>query len=246
LELIRRGAIFKVNVSLDGASADSHDKYRLKAGSFERVLGALPALREAGLPQLNLSVAVYDDNLHELGDICELARRHGATSVSFKPVTMSARADRKERNGRLPMAGAGWSLSEQGLARYRRLREELRDTYQTDEMRVEGAINSAEVPEAENDAMNCHGAEEALFIASNGDLTPCELVTEYLSVPNVRTTAAASAWLASRAFDEFRTANAERRAADARSMSGCPAMLFARQARSSSPGCGGADARRAG
>jgi len=229
LELVRRGAIFKVNVSLDGASAESHDKYRLKEGSYARVLHSLPALREAGLAQLNLSVAVYDDNLNELSQICELAQRGGATSVSFKPVTMSARSERKRASASLPMADATWSLSEHGLARYRKLRDELRDTYQTDEMKVEGAINSAEVPEAENDAMNCHGAEEALFIASNGDLTPCELVTEYLDVPNVRTTPAASAWLASQAFDDFRAANAARRRKDERGMSGCPAMLFARQ-----------------
>jgi|GEM_PF-3305383 len=229
LDLVRRGAIFKVNVSLDGATAETHDKYRLKEGSYARVLQSLPALRDAGLAQLNLSVAVYDDNLHELSQICELAQRGGATSVSFKPVTMSARSERKRASARLPMANATWSLSEQGLARYRKLRDELRKTYQTDEMKVEGAINSAEVPEAENDAMNCHGAEEALFIASNGDLTPCELVTEYLDVPNVRTTPAASAWLASQAFDDFRAANAARRQQSENGMSGCPAMLFARQ-----------------
>ena len=69
--------IRRVSVSLDGASAATHDAFRGQTGCFAAALGGLEALRRAGASlQVNATVTRHNDR--ELPQLLDLARSCGA------------------------------------------------------------------------------------------------------------------------------------------------------------------------
>ena len=79
-ELVERmisSGIRRISISLDGASAESHDSFRCVPGAFDSSLRGLEFARAGGLEfQINTTVSV--DNVHELSAIRDLAERLGA------------------------------------------------------------------------------------------------------------------------------------------------------------------------
>ena len=74
---IVQSGIRRISISLDGATAESHDAFRGVAGAFEGTLAGLEAAKRAGLDfQINTTVSRY--NLAELPAIRELAIKLGA------------------------------------------------------------------------------------------------------------------------------------------------------------------------
>ena len=71
-----------ISISLDGATAASHDAFRGAAGAFEAARRGIEAIKRAGIPfQINTTVARH--NAAELPAILEMAARLGA--VTFNP-----------------------------------------------------------------------------------------------------------------------------------------------------------------
>ena len=71
--------IQRVSISLDGASAETHDAFRKVNGSFEKSLRGIGFLREAGLPfQINTTITRV--NLDELPAVHRLAESLGAVA----------------------------------------------------------------------------------------------------------------------------------------------------------------------
>lgn len=79
-----------INLSLDGPDAATHDAARRKVGSFETVLGALGALREArGTrrgPQITAVTVLTARNVHRAADVVRVATEAGADRVGVIPV----------------------------------------------------------------------------------------------------------------------------------------------------------------
>ena len=77
---ISTSGVERVSVSLDGASAQTHDQLRQLKGSFEQALAGIQQLRDAGVSfQINMTLTRH--NRHELTDLYELARELGAVAV---------------------------------------------------------------------------------------------------------------------------------------------------------------------
>jgi len=77
---IADAGIARCSVSLDGATAEVHDRLRRLEGSFEQALAGIAHLRQAGVPfQINMTLTRH--NAHQLQDVYELARRLGAVAV---------------------------------------------------------------------------------------------------------------------------------------------------------------------
>lgn len=71
-----------ISISLDGATAESHDRFRGVPGAFAVALAAIDAARRQGLPfQINTTITRH--NLEELPVILELAQTLGA--ATFNP-----------------------------------------------------------------------------------------------------------------------------------------------------------------
>jgi len=77
---IRGSGIVRVAVSLDGATAEVHNKLRQLDGSFERALEGINRLREKNVP-FQINVTLTKHNAEQLEDIYELAESLGAVAV---------------------------------------------------------------------------------------------------------------------------------------------------------------------
>jgi len=77
---IKAAGIERVSVSLDGATAEIHNKLRKLQGSFEAAVEGAGHLRNCGVPfQINMTVTRY--NAHQLDDIFMFAGELGAVAV---------------------------------------------------------------------------------------------------------------------------------------------------------------------
>lgn len=79
-----------VNVSLDGPTAAIHDAARRRSGSFDVVLSALSALKEARgrqrSPRITAVTVLSARNIHRAGDVVRVAVEAGADRVGVIPV----------------------------------------------------------------------------------------------------------------------------------------------------------------
>jgi radical SAM protein with 4Fe4S-binding SPASM domain len=75
---IKACGIEYAGISLDGARAETHDRFRNSPGAFERACSAFAACREAGL-RCGVRVTLTRENRHELGDLVDRALALGAS-----------------------------------------------------------------------------------------------------------------------------------------------------------------------
>ncbi len=71
--------IARISVSLDGATAESHDRFRGQEGAFEGALQGIEAARRAGL-EFQVNTTITPQNLDRMEDIHRLVRDLGAAA----------------------------------------------------------------------------------------------------------------------------------------------------------------------
>ncbi|MFH1718946.1 MAG: radical SAM protein [Planctomycetota bacterium] len=77
---IRSSGVARVSVSLDGATAEVHDRLRQLEGSFDRAVEGIGHLRDKKVPfQINITLTKY--NAGQLEEVYELAKSLGAVAV---------------------------------------------------------------------------------------------------------------------------------------------------------------------
>jgi SynChlorMet cassette radical SAM/SPASM protein ScmF len=82
-----------ISVSVDGASAQTHEALRMVEGSFTSALSGIRSLVEVGFhPQIICTL--YRDNLSQITQIVELAESLGCGSVKFNILQQVGRGDR--------------------------------------------------------------------------------------------------------------------------------------------------------
>jgi SynChlorMet cassette radical SAM/SPASM protein ScmF len=100
-ELMQDCGVSEVSVSLDGASAATHDHNRNVIGGFDRTLVGIRALVEAGY-QPELILSLLHSNLGEIEDFLSLASELGAGSIKFNVVQPSLRGADLYADGGVP------------------------------------------------------------------------------------------------------------------------------------------------
>ncbi len=76
---IQQSGVHRVSISLDGADAPTHDRFRGQ-GAFDKALAGIERLREIGVPfQINTTVARH--NLHQMDQTLKLAKSLGAQAL---------------------------------------------------------------------------------------------------------------------------------------------------------------------
>jgi heme b synthase len=71
--------IQRISVSIDGATAESHDRFRNVPGAFEGALGGIRAAKKVGL-EFQINTTITRQNSHELPAILDLAIDLGAAA----------------------------------------------------------------------------------------------------------------------------------------------------------------------
>lgn len=79
---IAQAGFDRVSCSLDGADAETHDKFRGLAGSFDQTMRGLANLRAAGVPtQINCTIAKH--NKDQIEAVLRLAEKVGAVAAHY-------------------------------------------------------------------------------------------------------------------------------------------------------------------
>jgi radical SAM protein with 4Fe4S-binding SPASM domain len=74
---LKKAGIMALSFSLDGSSAETHDKFRQSTGAFDAVLRATQIARQAGM-RFQINTTICKINIDEITGIMELAERLGA------------------------------------------------------------------------------------------------------------------------------------------------------------------------
>jgi len=77
---IRDSGVARVSVSLDGATAEVHNRLRQLDGSFEQALAGVRCLADHGVP-FQINVTLTKHNAHQIEDVYQLAKTLGAAAV---------------------------------------------------------------------------------------------------------------------------------------------------------------------
>jgi MoaA/NifB/PqqE/SkfB family radical SAM enzyme len=75
-----------VQVSLDGGTAEVHDKIRGRAGSFDRAIRAIQAFKRHGIDEVSVACTFNQLNKHTLMDVVEACHRAGVDKLRVQPV----------------------------------------------------------------------------------------------------------------------------------------------------------------
>jgi len=78
----RDAGVTRTHISLDGATAESHDTFRQTPGSFQRTLEIMNDLRQLGM-SLQIGTTVSRYNVNELDRLAEIAAECGAVMLNF-------------------------------------------------------------------------------------------------------------------------------------------------------------------
>ncbi len=77
IKKIKEAGILALSISLDGASAQTHDKFRQTEGAFDAAVKAANTAREAGM-RFQINTTISRSNIGEIRGIVELTKKLGA------------------------------------------------------------------------------------------------------------------------------------------------------------------------
>ncbi len=80
-----------LQISIDGVSKVYHDNFRRLQGSWDRAVKSAEMISNAGIP-LKIAHIVTPYNLYDVGRMCEMAFRLGASNIIIGEVCLSGRA----------------------------------------------------------------------------------------------------------------------------------------------------------
>jgi AdoMet-dependent heme synthase len=174
---IRAGGIARVSVSLDGATAEVHDRMRQIAGAFERAIEGIRHLREQQV-SFQINVTLTRQNAQQLREVYDLTRSLGAVALH---VFM------------LVPVGCGRELPETDMLAPREYEEIMRDIFALEnrgeiqvkvtcgphyervkrELRIEDVATNPQSPIRHPQSRGCLAGLGVLFVSHRGDVYPC-------------------------------------------------------------------------
>lgn len=190
VEALLDTGVDSINISLDGARAETHDRLRGAPGGFDRVARAtelLVARRRKGRPSITYIFVIGTDNHGEIPDFIELARARGVDSVGFMPV-FDVYRDRKERSEEARQA------MEASVAR---LRERKRNGDQVFIDNTDAYLSLFGAAwRGEPSPLQCYATYHQILIDSYGNVFACALPFSNGGQPigNVRSTPVGDFW----------------------------------------------------
>ena len=94
---LKAAGIQRLSISIDGATAESHDRLRAVEGAYAGALAGIAACQEAGLP-FQINTTVTRANRLELPAIHELALKLGAAAHHVFVLVPTGRGSSSGRN----------------------------------------------------------------------------------------------------------------------------------------------------
>ena len=79
VEKLKEAGVQRLSISIDGATANTHNEFRGMPGAFERTLAGIEILRKADFP-FQINTTISRRNLEEIPKTFELAKELGAVA----------------------------------------------------------------------------------------------------------------------------------------------------------------------
>ncbi len=192
-----------IQVSLDGACAETHDGIR-GAGSFNKATGALNLLRTAGICTA-IGTVGCQTNFHEIPDILQIALDLGVSCFHLMGLQPAGRASSVFESQRL--TESQWLFLHDFFSlRASALRELIDLQVEIDKFVL--FKHRLFTPQAHLDSFSklwciCPCGRRLCTIAANGDVLPCELMRGVIA-GNVHSRPLSKIWKRSVAFESIR------------------------------------------
>jgi MoaA/NifB/PqqE/SkfB family radical SAM enzyme len=90
--------VTRVQISVDGATPETHAFLRVLPQSFERATRAIEHLKSAGIPDVGVAFTPTRNNCHQLADAYQLCKRLGAGTFRVQPLMALGRASQELRS----------------------------------------------------------------------------------------------------------------------------------------------------
>lgn len=205
--------IQRASVSLDGATAATHDAFRGLPGSFNNTLRGMAALQKAGIPvQVNVTVARH--NIEELGAILDLAMARGADAFHvfvLVPVGCGVELSEEVRLTPAEMERVLRWLFDRSIELRGRLH--IKATCAPQYYRIMREVSKERGIEMQGTGHGMHAVTRGClagsavcFISRTGDVQPCGYLP--VKVGNVRQKPFPEIWRDSEVFASLRTPSA--------------------------------------
>ena len=198
--------IRRISISLDGATAESHDRFRQVPGAFDGAIQAMKIARQVGL-EFQVNTTVTQTNLDQIPRIQQLAVSMGAVAHHIFLLVPTGRGKYivdREISAEQYEETLNWFYDQRDKAPlelkatcaphyYRILRQRAREEGKTVSFKTHGL-----------DAVTrgCLGGIGFCFVSHRGDVQPCGFLT--VNCGNVRETSFAEIWKNSEVFTALR------------------------------------------
>lgn len=197
--------VFMVQISVDGP-AETHDRLRGRAGSFERAVGALRLFKEAGCATM-MTAAASAANLGEAPALLRLAAEVGATALKLASNVPLGRARRNRRELGLGPREVRYLAME--------VAEQARELGVADMLQVDGLFPWLLDPEPDGGPAEvapgpgCSAGVSELVVSYDGQVFPCPYMRRTV-VGQVRRTGLEEIWSRGPGLAELREFDARR------------------------------------
>ena len=193
---LKKAGFTHVRVSIDGASAKTHDYIRGVKGSFAKAINAVKILKNAEIPRVGISPTIFSDNVHEVAEIIELGARLGVDEMQLVQLCRTGRGIQVQ------------TMDTDQLLKVRQVFEYYRKKLigKLSLTATEGLENDyfeLAVSNALPDFWGCAAGRTCLAIKAEGTVQPCILYG--VSAGNIRKTSLKDIWLNSSLFKKIRT-----------------------------------------
>lgn len=198
---IRASGVYYASISLDGACAETHDRFRGE-GNFERALSGFHHLKECGI-KVQVNFTVTKSNVHEASDIHALVRNMGAQALYLFL---------------LVPVGCGVQIADDQMLDAQEVERWLhwvrdRELEQGMEVRAICApqyyrVKAQSLPEgvlADSSRMGCLAGINICFVSHRGEVFPCGYLP--VSAGNVKEKPLSGIWAESAMFASLRDAS---------------------------------------
>lgn len=196
----------RVAVSLDGATAETHDFFR--PGTYDKIVDAIGWLREAGL-EVRVSTTLMKPNVQEANRLLEACLDWGVVILNYDAFDLIGRG---KEHPEFQLTSADWEVLAQKLL--------PRALEVSSRMQVKVAVPSMYVPLLKLDTedphfhwIDCTSGLSQLAITPDGSVIPCfALVTMgELCIGNVKEQSLHDLWRSSPRLNYYRTLTGDER-----------------------------------
>lgn len=207
---IKKAGVYYASISLDGAKAETHDRFR-GPGAYERAVRGMGRMRERNI-KVQINFTVTKQNARELPEMCDLAVSLGAHALYLfllvpvgcgVQIAESQMLSTEEIEEWLKWVYTKSKASKMEIRpicapQYYRVAEEMR----ADESRESSELGESSKSPSGQKRLGCLAGINICFVSHKGDVYPCGYLPT--AVGNIKQTKLSDIWSASEPFAQIR------------------------------------------